>query len=896
MENSTGAGLFTRRVVLLKDSDCVRLDGKILMPTTIDMAKIKKPSTGQYNKNVQFSKSMSEELVRQTLQDAFPLFNLTGRFYCASYGHKSTAFNLHGNPGVWGGNMINKTVRGNSVLYILLEDDQMPQESPHVTNGTAPSSAPVASENVNQPTLSNTSGIVMSQNNLQPWSDNLLHGCTSFLPGPSATSKNVDMMKPQNIAGTVSFQGLNQSTYASDNTSRTITTQYDIPPCSGFQVQESSIPHLGSSAASTNFNVTTSQEITATVALPNLMNQSTLSDASATIMAQRDWQPSNDFPMQEVDQFLPGPSAACANVDMITSQTIAAAADGDPDFTTLMDLWPEEMPGLFDNDETGTSDISNIQPPNQGILLNSLESFDCPADDDGSTSGVCDHNSSSDDLSTHEDEHFNFSVEPNKVPLKGAGCCRFESDRALPENVQSGFASFENLETVEVYRLMDKFLIGMKIPPAQKPGWVKIFLKKADGKALGKTVILYYDEELEALEVVVQSPRLQAHLFRKWADSLENHNTATSNGGEAQNFGICGSRQPVQMLCVLVYTAAEIGGQRFIEMIFNSSAGRVVYDLYKDRSALPEAIARECGHEKKAIYVEEITKRFSKESDAPNYPQTIDWSELVRAAEEAQKQLGLSSEEKSNHLESNVVKDTGYVGDIDTSSNESCESVSSESEDNIPLATSKEMDYLVDELSENALVHEDRKFVIKKAAAGQSLMFGHFNREQVTSRVSNKVMLPTLKGRKLSLFQDSFLLEAHDLKHLKGLKKCDTSFFFASEAEELLTTSDNPELAVQWNTTQGSTKHSTSNVWVLTCLYRPARNILFVYVADNSDVFPHKAYFDDDGYELSTQRWQWQRYSGSLFNIQSRLQELRKLSEQMRPEFGPTPLPTCSAK
>ena len=64
------------------------------------------------------------------------------------------------------------------------------------------------------------------------------------------------------------------------------------------------------------------------------------------------------------------------------------------------------------------------------------------------------------------------------------------------------------------------------------------------------------------------------------------------------------------MLCVLVYAAAEIGGQQFIEMIFNSSAGRVVYDLYKDRSALPEAIARECGHEKIAIYLEEITKRY----------------------------------------------------------------------------------------------------------------------------------------------------------------------------------------------------------------------------------------------------------------------------------------------
>ena len=33
--------------------------------------------------------------------------------------------------------------------------------------------------------------------------------------------------------------------------------------------------------------------------------------------------------------------------------------------------------------------------------------------------------------------------------------------------------------------------------------------------------------------------------------------------------------------------------------------------------------------------------RFSKEaSQAQNYPQTIDWSELVRATEEAQKQPG----------------------------------------------------------------------------------------------------------------------------------------------------------------------------------------------------------------------------------------------------------------
>lgn len=36
-----------------------------------------------------------------------------------------------------------------------------------------------------------------------------------------------------------------------------------------------------------------------------------------------------------------------------------------------------------------------------------------------------------------------------------------------------------------------------------------------------------------------------------------------------------------------------------------------------------------------------VLLRFSAEaSEAQNYPQTIDWSELVRAAEEAQKESG----------------------------------------------------------------------------------------------------------------------------------------------------------------------------------------------------------------------------------------------------------------
>ena len=66
---------------------------------------------------------------------------------------------------------------------------------------------------------------------------------------------------------------------------------------------------------------------------------------------------------------------------------------------------------------------------------------------------------------------------------------------------------------------------------------------------------------------------------------------------------------PVQVLCLLIYAAAESGAQQFIEMILNSSAGRIVFDAYKDRLLLPEVIAKSHGNEETAHYLEDITKR-----------------------------------------------------------------------------------------------------------------------------------------------------------------------------------------------------------------------------------------------------------------------------------------------
>lgn len=63
------------------------------------------------------------------------------------------------------------------------------------------------------------------------------------------------------------------------------------------------------------------------------------------------------------------------------------------------------------------------------------------------------------------------------------------------------------------------------------------------------------------------------------------------------------------MLSLLVYVAAECGAQQFIDMIFTSSAGRIVFDAYKDSSTLPEVIAKDHGNEQTAHYLEGVTKR-----------------------------------------------------------------------------------------------------------------------------------------------------------------------------------------------------------------------------------------------------------------------------------------------
>ena len=54
--------------------------------------------------------------------------------------------------------------------------------------------------------------------------------------------------------------------------------------------------------------------------------------------------------------------------------------------------------------------------------------------------------------------------------------------------------------------------------------------------------------------------------------------------------------QSLKVLQLLVYTAAEVGAQQFLEVIFSTSAGKIVFDSYKDCIPLPKDVARANGH------------------------------------------------------------------------------------------------------------------------------------------------------------------------------------------------------------------------------------------------------------------------------------------------------------
>ena len=66
---------------------------------------------------------------------------------------------------------------------------------------------------------------------------------------------------------------------------------------------------------------------------------------------------------------------------------------------------------------------------------------------------------------------------------------------------------------------------------------------------------------------------------------------------------------PEKILTLLVYKAAEINGREFLEMVFNTLAGRVILNYYRKSSTLPRDVARANGHIILGDFLEDVNER-----------------------------------------------------------------------------------------------------------------------------------------------------------------------------------------------------------------------------------------------------------------------------------------------
>ncbi|KAL9951512.1 hypothetical protein ACROYT_G044183 [Oculina patagonica] len=890
-------GFFYKTVILLKKNDCQRSKGKVYIPNTIEMAKIKKPNTGQYKTKVQFSKEMSEEMVRQKLQETFSTFNLNGRIFCAAVSQDSITFQFYGTPCIWDGKTIRERLKGNSVLYIVMEDDQRP--------------------------LLDESGMVMVIDESQQGTGTCIGGhlAVHYLTATSGSSTCTDMCPGKSIN---SVHQTNEQLNSMNG---------NVPFLDGAQALSNEQTALYKDIAEMSLNVESVMEVDDSQQVllgDSILSRMSFSDGNVAMSAQ-----SNRPLHSQVHNALPRPGTS----------------------TNITDLVPQN-PVQMMSDSSGEDNSSSDIVTTSGI---SEYDFDCSPDD------MLPNQWKPDVV------QFKVSrVTPERVSLKGGNVCCFTLNQTLPKNVQSGFAMFGHLGTVDLKRCGDDSLVGMRIPPAQNPGWVTVILKSQFGIPLGEIKILYVDEEKEFLLRIVSEPRLQCELMRE----LE-VNANRAGGSETQNSENLGFTQQVRMLQLLVYAAAESGSQQFIKMIFTSSAARMVFNSYKHRPLLPEVIAKNNGNEETANYLEEVTKRFSEELEIEKEcSQTIDWSELVRAADAAHKQhADVTVHQEIYQIEKDVPKETGYLGDVDTSSSESSEPQSSDSEDDIPTTAQKETE--ADKWKQPDQVLKDTIKANKASLSQTPISFfkdGNLQAKQVIVKIKPFNWEQNL----LHLIEDHLVQEAQGLRRLKCLYRSGISFLLGLGQEpvqlhlittherlgillkltkernkycemhtntaeirqslehsstvvgdnddrklssmdsllqlycrpfdkdsfkgpeiqkdcfpEFATTLNDEDLIERTNSPEFLTEHcyfTAHDVWMLTFAFRPRRKILFVYVADRRDVLPYESSFHDGEYELSTQCWQRTRCQNNLVEVGKRLKDMHELSELKKSQLDPPPL------
>ncbi|XP_066030633.1 uncharacterized protein [Pocillopora verrucosa] len=116
-----------KSVVVLLSSDVDKSHGMVYLPNFSAQKALRKKEKGQFNDNVLFTKEMTEEDVRREIISHFPYLK-DQSFWCASAVDNHQRLEFHGSPRIWNGMFIKRTIKGNSALYILTQNQ--PPEGP----------------------------------------------------------------------------------------------------------------------------------------------------------------------------------------------------------------------------------------------------------------------------------------------------------------------------------------------------------------------------------------------------------------------------------------------------------------------------------------------------------------------------------------------------------------------------------------------------------------------------------------------------------------------------------------------------------------------------------------------------------------------------------------------
>ncbi|XP_068688402.1 uncharacterized protein [Montipora foliosa] len=374
----------------------------------------------------------------------------------------------------------------------------------------------------------------------------------------------------------------------------------------------------------------------------------------------------------------------------------------------------------------------------------------------------------------------------------------------------------------------------------------------------------------------------------------------------------------LQGLQSLVYIAAQTGALQFIELIFSTSAGQIVFDSYKDRTPSPEDIARACGHDDLANYLQDLTTRFSEEplEFSLKEAHVIDWLELEAAATAALTQ-GCFAEEKSSDDSSENNSSTDYFADVETSS------IDSSGYHTLLRSTSK--DDISERFSEEkmkASTHQCISSIGKWAFAGNDILvkIGQI-REGVQQKSSISMLrdshfdfslLEAVKGldytlafhlamgsksipRHLHTANEKFLALRGSTKPQPTVSFCKLHPAVDVLIESSLVKNNNDHISrtvaskqhcwnqlnedtfaehcsqvpiekaipVEWISSDISVKQFGApthwDLWVLTSAFRPTGKTLFVYFADRRDALPSICFFDDEDCESQIHCWKWKR-------------------------------------